>query len=107
VDILQFARDWGPWAAVLVYIIVKIVDKFIPDALAHRQKTVERTWSWEGKLFELQERTLDVIQANTKAIENLTREFNAHLASMTRALDNNTRIIAEFGNKEQRAKPTS
>lgn len=100
----QFAERWGWIAAAVVFLsfnlIPALVNKFIPERLAalreREKREEERERETEDRLFAMQEKMLTVVAANTSAIEALTREFNAHLGALTRALDANTRVLTQY-----------
>ena len=102
--LFKFAEQWGWLVTIGVYaaykLITAIVDKYIPDTLAVKnalaQKQANHKISIEDRAFEMQEKMLMVVSANTSAIEALTREFNAHLGALTRALDSNTQVLAGY-----------
>jgi hypothetical protein len=100
--LLGFAERWGWLVTISVYfswkLITASIDKYIPDALSSQRaaakRKADRETTIEDRTFDLQEKTLTVIASNTRAIEELTREFNAHLGTLTRALDANTLVLS-------------
>jgi hypothetical protein len=102
--LFKFAEAWGWAVTILVYFAYKAItaaiDKYIPDTLAARrtlaESKVKHEQTIEDRAFDMQEKMLTVVAANTGAIERLTSEFNAHLGALTRALDGNTQVLAQY-----------
>lgn len=96
--IAEFGKEYGWLTALVIWLVYQGVTRVWPQIFAASQarhtENHEQRERLEDRVFKLQEQMIQVIAANTHAIEMLTQEFNAHLGAMTRALDANTRVLA-------------
>lgn len=96
--ILEFGKEYGWFVALTVWLIYEGVTRIWPQWFNARKEQdkaeQDRYARLEDRVFELQAKTIEVVNSNTLAIQALTNEFNAHLGAMTRALDANTRVLA-------------
>jgi len=97
-ELVEFARVWGPLAAILVYFAYKatpaLLDKFLPDLMSARREEKKRLNQQDAdlltKLMQVYER---LITSNERTVTFIGSASEA-LRAVQHALDDNTRVLA-------------